>query len=499
MGGDGVGGVSSEATASTLGTDGPVSIGDVLEGKFRVERIIGEGAMGLVVEARNLRLDEPVALKFLRKEARARTDIIVRFAREARAAAKIRSDHVARVYDVGGADTGNPFIVMELLEGTDLESKIASGPVGSIEAVEYVIQACEGLTAAHALGIVHRDIKPANLFITDNAGIPQVKLLDFGISKAALKNNLDEIDVGSGDTKEIMGSPYYMSPEQIRSTKDVDGRADIWSLGVVLYELLTRRPPVVATEVTAIIAQVLHDPHPPVSSLRADLPAGLEAVVDRCLAKDAAERFSTAADLAAALLPFGPKRARENVERAAAIAARAFGGSAPPESLPPVRLSPSPVARATGDLALAKTVPATPPTAPPASRMWLAVAAVGLGLAGTAYSLVGHLKASETSAAHAETPPAASARAETPPTRLTPPPASVEPAPVEPTTTATAVPTVPSTAATGLTTAIATAHRPVTPRPHPHPSTSAGSGPGTASATTATATSAADSEIRHER
>jgi serine/threonine-protein kinase len=503
--------VSSQVTATAQGTDGPVSIGDVLEGKFRVERILGEGAMGLVVEARNLRLDERVALKFLRNEARARPDIVTRFAREARAAAKIRSDHVARVYDVGGGEGDNPFIVMELLEGTDLETRITSGPVPLSEAVEYVIQACEGLTAAHAIGIVHRDIKPANLFIIDNAGIPQVKVLDFGISKAGLKNNVDEIDVGSADTKEIMGSPYYMSPEQMRSTKDVDGRADIWSLGVVLYELVTGRPPVVAAEVTAIIAEVLHEPHPPVSSLRSDLPAGLEAVIDRCLAKDRSERFSTAAELAAALVPFGPKRARESAGRAAAIAARAFGGSAPPESLPPVRLSPSSGARGTGDLGLAKTVPATPAKPAPAARMWIAAAAIGLGLAGTVYSVVGHLKATTVTAEARPRPEDAPSAAATAPPRTatatataTAEPIAADPAASAAPTSSTAAPVATPKAENALPAphplASTTTPSATTPRLHPRPyPVATGASGGLSPNATSPKASATDSEIRHER
>lgn len=315
--------------------DLPVRAGQVLEGKFRIERIIGEGAMGLVVEATHLALDQRVALKFLRAAARARPDIVSRFAREARAAAKINSDHVARVFDVGGTDDGTPFIVMEYLEGRDLEQiLVAHGCLEISEAAEYIIQACEGVVTAHARGIVHRDIKPANLFITERASAKQVKLVDFGISKAGITDK--EVDVASANTTQIMGSPHYMSPEQIRSTKDVDHRADIWSLGVVLFELLTGQTPFTATEVTGIIAQVLHEPHRQARAVRPELPAPLERIIDKCLAKDASQRYQSAADLAEALVPFAPKRSRAVAEKAAAIA-RAAGApvQVPIDSLAP--------------------------------------------------------------------------------------------------------------------------------------------------------------------
>ena len=206
-----------------------------------------------------------MALKFLRPAARTRPEIVTRFAREARAAAKIDSDHVARVYDVGGTNEGTPFIVMEYLEGRDLEQILGNdGRVDVAEAALFIVQACEGLSSAHTRGIVHRDIKPANLFIIETTSGPQVKLLDFGISKAGITG--DEVDVSSANTTQIMGSPHYMSPEQIRSTKDVDSRADIWSLGVVMYELLTGAIPFDGDGVGEILAAILDANPVPVSS-----------------------------------------------------------------------------------------------------------------------------------------------------------------------------------------------------------------------------------------
>ena len=365
--------------------------------------------MGLVVEATHLALDERVALKFLRREARERPDIVARFAREARAAAKIKSDHVARVYDVGGAAEGSPFIVMEYLEGSDLEHVLATrGRLDILDAVEHVIEACEGLSAAHAHRIIHRDIKPGNLFLSDHGGRRQIKLVDFGISKAGMTGSFEDIDLALANTTQIMGSPHYMSPEQIRSTKDVDPRADVWSLGVVLYELITGETPFTATEVTGIIAQVLYEPHRPVSSLLPDVPKGLEKVIDHCLEKDADKRCQSAADLAVALLPFAPKRARALVERASAVSTRAAGGSQPVESLPP---PPPPSAASTtgsstGSAIGAHAVPLPPPPKK-GGLIWVAIACVILGVTGGVLALVARLRTPVTANAAVATQPAA--------------------------------------------------------------------------------------------
>lgn len=295
-----------------------VSPGDVLGGKYRVVNLIGEGGMGYVMSATHVELGELVALKFLRPEAMQFQELVGRFAREAQAAAKIRSEHVARVYDVGTTPMGVPYIVMEHLQGQDLASLLEDGTRVSVEtAVDYVMQACEGLASAHALGIVHRDIKPENLFLTQSGpGAPSViKLVDFGISKVDLTLPQPQGSRAMAQTTTLLGSPRYMSPEQIRNSTQVDGRADIWALGCVLYELFTGHPAYNAPSLMELGAAILGDEPVPVRVLANSVPPELDAVVTRCLQKRPADRFQNVAELAAALLPFGPRRARMFAER----------------------------------------------------------------------------------------------------------------------------------------------------------------------------------------
>jgi serine/threonine-protein kinase len=320
----------------------PFVRGEVLGGKYRVSRVIGEGGMGVVVEAVHVQLDERVALKFLRPEMLATPDVVARFDREARAAVKLKSDHVARVMDVGKTQAGVPYMVMEYLEGKDLGETLADqGPLPVAQAVEYIIQACEGIGEAHARGIVHRDVKPENLFLVKrDDGWRSVKVLDFGISKAVLVGSVGGIDPNSKETGAIMGSPHYMSPEQLRSTKTVDHRADVWSLGVVLFELLAGTMPFDENlEFTELVANILEVPHRRLRDLRGDAPIMLEAVVDRALEKDRNRRYQSTADLAVALLPFAPKRARATAERVTSIT-KAAGLTDPSFQIPPSDMPP---------------------------------------------------------------------------------------------------------------------------------------------------------------
>jgi hypothetical protein len=282
-----------------------VQEGEVLADKYRVERILRQGGMGIVVAALHLELRSRVALKFLLPSACTVPEAVSRFLREARAASKIQSPHVVRVTDVGKLESGAPFMVMELLRGADLGEIIETrGPLLVPDAVEWVLQACEAIAEAHALGIVHRDLKPSNLFLTRQAdGSPFIKVLDFGISKAIGPPDA-ESTMSTTTTTAFLGSPAYMSPEQVRSAKSVDARTDIWALGVVLHELLTGAPVYQGENVSSLMAMILTDPPTPVRQLRADVPSGLEQVILRCLQKDRARRYATVGELAAALAPF---------------------------------------------------------------------------------------------------------------------------------------------------------------------------------------------------
>jgi len=293
----------------------PFAAGDVIAGKYEIEKLIGSGGMGYVVSAVHVELGERVALKFLRPEALQIEELVERFAREARAAAKIRSEHIARVFDVGALPDGVPFIVMEFLEGKDLCDLLhQSGPMPIKVAVEYAMQACEALAAAHAAGIVHRDIKPENLFLTKHAQqLDFIKILDFGISKVALAQGKGKR--ANVRTQMPLGSPVYMSPEQIRSSEHVDARTDIWSLGCVLFELLTGHLAFDEPSLMQLSAAILEHEPVPLREFLPDAPPELEAVISKCLEKDANNRYGNIAELAIALYPFAPRRSRISAER----------------------------------------------------------------------------------------------------------------------------------------------------------------------------------------
>jgi serine/threonine-protein kinase len=273
--------------------------GEVLGGKYRVERIMAEGGMGLVVAAHHLQLDQRVAIKLMLPAALHSKEAVARFQREARAAARLRSEHVARVLDVGTLEGGLPYMVMEYLEGLTLAQMLSFERCIPVpRAVEYVLQACEALAEAHALGIVHRDLKPSNMFVTQRPdGSPLVKLLDFGISKVPEADNKRWTD-----QHHVMGSMFYMSPEQIMNPQDVDARADIWSLGVILFELVTGGPPFIGATGPETCVKILYVPSPSLRASAPTLPAEFAAAVDRCLAKNREERFANLAELAAVLV-----------------------------------------------------------------------------------------------------------------------------------------------------------------------------------------------------
>jgi serine/threonine-protein kinase len=285
---------------------GRVQPGDVLDGKYAVERVIGQGGTGYVVAAQHLVLRRRVALKFLRPELAAQPELGTRFLREAQSAAQMTGDHVARVLDADTLSTGEPYLVMEFLEGEDLAAVLRrSGPLSIQDATDYMLQACEAVREAHAHGVVHRDLKPANLFLTRGPeGEPRLKVLDFGLSKV-LSEGAGQSLTGSDH---VVGSPHFMSPEQIRTPREVDQRSDIWALGATLFTMLTGRVPFDGRSMIEVCGALLCGPPPCLRRFREDVPEALEQIVLRCLRVEAAERFASVTELARALAPFAPAR-----------------------------------------------------------------------------------------------------------------------------------------------------------------------------------------------
>ena len=286
-----------------------VETGTIVGGKFRIERLLGSGGMGVVAVATHLQLDQPVALKILHAEHAKKPEVCERFLREARAAAKLRSEHVCRVSDVG-VDGQTPYMVMELLEGDDLASLIDRGALPIATAVDHVLQASIAIAEAHARGIVHRDLKPANLFVSRRLdGSPLVKVLDFGIAKAmaAAPSKLTNTDI-------VMGTPGYMSPEQLRALRTVDARSDIWQLGVILYEAVSARSPFPAATITDMAIKVATEPPEPL-----DVEPAFREVVLKCLEKAPDRRFEDVGALALALVPFGGPSAAANAALVAKV------------------------------------------------------------------------------------------------------------------------------------------------------------------------------------
>jgi serine/threonine-protein kinase len=298
------------------GVPGP---GEVLGGKYKVERILAVGGMGAVLSAIDITKNQTVAVKVMLPAAMEVDGAVTRFQREAQAASKIVSDHVVHISDVGTLDSGAPFMVMEYLAGDDLGDIVGDGKVLPVhEAVDYVLQACEAMAEAHKLGIVHRDLKPSNLFLTRRPnGTACVKVLDFGISKFT---GSDVFAAGEGSltaTRAMMGSPLYMSPEQVRSAKNVDRRTDIWSLGIILFELVTGRLPFEADTAGAICAMIAADDPVPMRWMNKDLPEALERIVLHCLEKEPAARYQDVAELADALRPYATASGIVAADRAA--------------------------------------------------------------------------------------------------------------------------------------------------------------------------------------
>jgi serine/threonine-protein kinase len=299
-----------------------LQLGDVVSGKYRLLRIVGSGAMGVVVAAHHRNLDRTVAIKFLTGDAVAHPDAVARFVREARAVARIRSPHVVRVHDVAELADGTPYIELEYLEGHDLAERLARDkrlPVGT--AVDFVLQACEAIAEAHELGIIHRDLKPANLFLAAGPGNTEiVKVVDFGISKAVMSVS-STLPSGAFKAAAVttepgpFGSPSYMSPEQMQSARDVDRRTDVWSLGVTLCELVTGEVPYRGGSIVELYATIRSGEPLRLRQRFPGLPVALESAILGCLAFDRDLRFESVDALSEALLPLAPNRAASYVQR----------------------------------------------------------------------------------------------------------------------------------------------------------------------------------------
>ena len=277
-----------------------VAPGDVIEDKYRIDAVVGRGGMSVVYRATHLHLDQLVAIKVLSAAALVMPEYVARLKREARAASRIRSEHVVRIFDIGELPgSGIPYLVMEHLVGADLAQVLAKrGPLPVHLAVECIMQACEALAEAHAVGIIHRDLKPANLFLTEGVdGSPCVKVLDFGISRMSRREALSPLT----DPGVVLGTPSYMAPEQMEAADNIDTRSDIWAIGAILYELLVGRPPFIGQSLPQLFVKIMRSKTPRPSAVRDDVDPGLDEVVARCLAIDPARRYATVADLAWAL------------------------------------------------------------------------------------------------------------------------------------------------------------------------------------------------------
>jgi serine/threonine-protein kinase len=378
--------------------------GDFFLGKYRLEQQLGKGGMGVVYAARHELLGQRVAVKFVLPAMASDSTIVARFLNEARAAARIESDHVARVFDVGVVDDAMPYMVLELLEGEDLEVVLEKrGPLPVAEVVDYLLQASEALAHAHALGIVHRDLKPSNLFLARRRdGKARIKVLDFGIAKMMSQSGAVASNITK--TSAVFGSPLYMSPEQLRDSKNVDHRCDIWALGVIAYELLTCHPPFVGDNPVALFDAIQRSAPPSLLARRADgaVSRELEAVLLRCLRRVESERYASVTELAAALAPFATAQGRQST--ATLVSAASSSAS---------MIVTAPQATAFANTAIpwsSTTVGARPPPVSPRSRApFAAVAAIGVlglvGLLASGYSIV-HRRPSELRAANSAPPDA---------------------------------------------------------------------------------------------
>ncbi|MEI9941152.1 MAG: serine/threonine-protein kinase [Pseudomonadota bacterium] len=349
-----------------------VRVGDLLVGKYRVERVHRRGALGLTLEALHTQLGQRVAVRLLSADPKAYPEAAARFLRGARLAVQFQNEHTARIIDVGCLESGAPYIVAELLTGSDLLRVLRvrdSLPIA--EAVDFILQACEGLAEAHAHNVVHRNLKPTNLFLTRREGVRRVAVLDFGVSE----DPLSDIAINLGSTHGAARALSYLAPEQIREPATVDARADIWALGAILHEMLTGCLLHEARATPALLATIAADAPVPLTHLRPDAPIELEAVVLRAVAKDREDRYSSLAELAEALRPFASEEGQESASRIAKVLGRRASRSLPP----PLPGAP----RSKAIVHVARSPKAPPPVhqAPSNTRRWTELALTGAGLA----------------------------------------------------------------------------------------------------------------------
>jgi serine/threonine-protein kinase len=352
--------------------------GQLLDRKYRIVRLLGEGGMGSVYEARHELIGRRVAIKFLHPALTLHSEMLMRFRREAQAAGKLESENIAAVTDFGESEDGAPYIVMEFLAGEDLSRLLQrSGPLPVSRVVDLLLQACRGLAAAHDQGIVHRDLKPENLFVVRHGdGSDLIKVLDFGIAKLQLPDAASSTRTGA-----TMGTPYYMPREQARGQKDLDARADVYALGVIMYELLSGQKPFLGDGYNEILFRILTTIAPPLGTLRPDLPPELVALVEHAMAPEPAERISSVRELSAGLCRLVPPR--DSQPAVGAPVRVAFDPST----------SPAPGMTATGGRITVPGASATVPSpSPSASRSpWLSIALVlslvGIGVVGAIWRL----------------------------------------------------------------------------------------------------------------
>ncbi|HMF39623.1 MAG TPA: serine/threonine-protein kinase [Polyangia bacterium] len=401
-----------DAPCSVVAGEGAGREGETVGERYELQRLLGAGGMGAVYEARHKLIGRRCAVKLLHPQYARQAAMLTRFQREARAAASLENEHIAAVTDFGFADDGVPFLVMERLEGQDLAALVArEGPLPVARAVSLLAQACRGLAAAHASDIVHRDLKPANLFLTQRSdGGDLVKVLDFGIAKLL---DADETGAAITGTGKLLGTACYMPPEQAKGESDIDHRADIYALGAILYELLAGTKAHPGTNYNAVLFHILTQTIVPLRALRADLPAGLDAVVERAMAFDRGDRFANVTELHDAVVRFAgtqvaPVPARASVTAKAPISPALAATVATPATAP----------------GQAPRV-AAPPVKPP--RRWAAGLAVALAVAAIAAVavVVARPQPARLTPAPLAPPPA-------PPTATGPTPAAKAPAVVAP-------------------------------------------------------------------